>query len=292
MIYSMTGYGKGNLTVNGRDITVEIKSVNHRYIEYVSKIPKSYIFLDDRIKKYVNSKISRGKVEVSLAVRAVSPETVGIEVNIPLARSYQKALLEISKELGLDPPRDVYSVARYEGVITRAGDEGSRETLWQDVLPVLDMAMNSFLSMRLAEGEKLCADVLSKLDNVEKMVLDIEELAPLRVGAYRDKLYSRLKILLDDRQIDDRRILTEAALFADRRAVDEETARLHSHISQYRQILQEGSPRGKKLDFLTQEMNREVNTIGSKANDLEITRIVIDLKSEIEKIREQIQNIE
>ncbi|MBQ3393685.1 MAG: YicC family protein [Oscillospiraceae bacterium] len=292
MVYSMTGYGKGNRILGGKDITVEVKSVNHRYFEYSGRLPRHFMFLDDRIKKEIQSKISRGKIEMSLTVRNVDSSDTKVERDIPLARSYYDALESIRSGLGLINNTDVARIASFDGVLVRVKNEEDTEQLWHNVRTVLNDALDEFVAMRAAEGEKLREDVLSKLSNLERMVMAVEEKAPERVAAYRERLYAKLREVLEDRQIDDARIVTEAAIFADKVAVDEETTRLHSHIAQFRTILDAKEPRGKKLDFLVQEINRETNTIGSKSNDLTVTGIVVDMKSEIEKIREQIQNIE
>lgn len=292
MVYSMTGYGKANCVLNGKDITVEVKSVNHRYFEYTGRMSRFFNFLDDRIKKEVQSIISRGKVEVSLMVRAVERSDTNIEADLPLAKNYYAALGQIARALGLENNADALSIAHFDGVLTRVKNEEDTESLWLDVKTVLHKAMEEFIAMRRAEGEKLRLDVMSRLDTIQKRVEKIEKEAPDRVAAYQERLYAKLKTILEDTGIDQARILTEAALFADRVAVDEEITRLYSHISQYRDILSGDRPRGRKLDFLTQEMNRETNTIGSKSNDLSITNTVVDIKTEIEKIREQIQNIE
>ncbi len=292
MVYSMTGYGKGNMLLNGKDITVEIKSVNHRFFEYSSRMSRSFSFLDDRMKKEIQTAVSRGKVEASLTVRNVDRSDTTVERDIPLARSYFEALEKLRTGLGLINDVSAESISRYDGVLVRVKNEEDSEALWEDVKKVLHAALDRFLEMRAAEGAKLREDVLARLTSLEEMVGQVERKAPLRAEAYREKLYSKLKVILEDRRIDDARVLTEAALFADRVAVDEETTRLRSHIAQFRDILDGGEPRGRKLDFLTQELNRETNTIGSKSNDLGITGLVVDMKSEIEKIREQIQNIE
>ena len=292
MVYSMTGYGKGNRILNGKDITVEVKSVNHRYFEYSGRMSRHFMFLDDRIKREIQSKISRGKIEMSLTVRNVDSSDTKVERDVPLARSYYEALESIRSGLGLINDIDVARIAGFDGVLVRVKNEEDTEQLWQDVRTVLGDALDEFVSMRAVEGAKLREDVLEKLANLERMVLAVEEKAPERVTAYRERLYAKLKEVLEDRQIDDARIVTEAAVFADKVAVDEETTRLHSHIAQFRTILDAKEPRGKKLDFLIQEVNRETNTIGSKSNDLTVTGLVVDMKSEIEKIREQIQNIE
>lgn len=292
MVYSMTGYGKGNLVLHGKDITVEVKSVNHRYFEYSSRMSRFFGFLDDKIKKEIQGMISRGKVEVSLMVRAVESSETKIEADVMLAKSYYDALCAISDGVGLPNNADVLALSRFEGVLTQVKNEEDAETLWNDVKTVLHLAMEEFLAMRRAEGEKLYADVMYRLSVIENIVKEIENSAPQRVQVYREKLYAKLQNILADRQIDDARILTEAAIFADRVAIDEETTRLYSHISQYRKILSGNEPVGRKLDFLTQELNRETNTIGSKSNDLAITNMVVEIKAEIEKIREQIQNME
>ena len=292
MVYSMTGYGKGNAVLNGKDITVEIKSVNHRYFEYSSRMSRFFAFLEDKIKKQINETVSRGKVEMSLAIKSVQQSDTVVEADVALAKSSYDALCKISEELGLDNPEDVTAIARYEGVLTQNKSEDDAEQLAKDVSCVVAMALEEFMKMKTAEGEKLYNDVMGRLSTIEGIVGEIEEIAPLRTQKYQDRLYQKLQTILQDTQIDSQRILTEAAIFADKVAVDEETVRLRSHIAQYRDILN-GAPRqGRKLDFLTQELNREANTIGSKSNDLDVTRRVVDIKSEIEKIREQIQNME
>ena len=292
MVYSMTGYGKGNAVLNGKDITVEIKSVNHRYFEYSSRMSRFFAFLEDKIKKQINETVSRGKVEMSLAIKSVQQSDTVVEADVALAKNYYDALCKISEELGLDNPEDVTAIARYEGVLTQNKSEDDAEQLAKDVSCVVAMALEEFMKMKTAEGEKLYNDVMGRLSTIEGIVGEIEEIAPLRTQKYQDRLYQKLQTILQDTQIDSQRILTEAAIFADKVAVDEETVRLRSHIAQYRDILN-GAPRqGRKLDFLTQELNREANTIGSKSNDLDVTRRVVDIKSEIEKIREQIQNME
>lgn len=292
MVYSMTGYGKGNLVLNGKDITVEVKSVNHRYFEYTGRMSRSFSFLDDKIKKEIQTMISRGKIEVNLMIRRVEQSDIRIEPDLPLAKSYYDALQAMAVSLGLENNVDVLALSGFDGVLTQVKNDEDAERIWADVNTVLHIAMEEFLSMRRAEGEKLYSDVMTRLSVIEDKVEEIESIAPLRVDAYREKMYAKLQRILEDKQIDDARILTEAAIFADKVAVDEETTRLHSHISQYRNILASNEPRGRKLDFLTQELNRETNTIGSKSNDLAITNLVVDIKAEIEKVREQIQNIE
>lgn len=292
MALSMTGYGRAEAVVNGRDITVEIKSVNSRYFEYSSRIPRSCAFLDDRLKKRLSTAISRGKVELNLQLQNVSAQDTAVEADLPLAASYRDALALLSAELGLKNDVTAGMVARFPDVLAVRHAAVDEEQLWQDVSAVCDAAVENFVQMRAAEGEKLKEDILSRLSTIEQAVGTVEEGSAGRVEAYTKKLYARLQTLLQDQNIDEARLLTEAAIFADKTAVDEETVRLRSHIAQYREILGGGGPVGRKLDFLTQELNRETNTIGSKCQDLAITRVVVDIKAEIEKIREQIQNIE
>ncbi|MBQ6930010.1 MAG: YicC family protein [Oscillospiraceae bacterium] len=292
MVYSMTGYGKGNAVLNGKDITVEIKSVNHRYFEYSSRMSRFFSFLDDKIKKQINESVSRGKVEVSLLIKSVENSDTVVEADVNLAKSYFEALCRISEELNLPEPEDVVSIARFEGVLTQNKSEEDADQLAADVKTVVALALDEFLKMKAVEGQKLYDDVMGRLAAIENIVTEIETIAPLRTQKYQERLYQKLQTILNDTQIDSQRILTEAAIFADKVAVDEETVRLRSHIAQYRDILNGDARQGRKLDFLTQELNRETNTIGSKSNDLEVTRKVVEIKSEIEKIREQIQNME
>ncbi len=292
MVLSMTGYGRARLTLHGRDITVEIKSVNSRYFEYSSRLPRGYSFLEDKLKKLVNGKIARGKAELNLTIVNVeAPDTV-ITPNVELARQYKAAMDEMARQLGMRNDVTLSGLCRFPDMFSAVHAEADEAELWQDVQAVAAAALENFVAMRAAEGAKLREDVLARLCTLEKDVGVIEQTSAARVQKYTDKLYARLKELLDGRDIDDARILTEAAIFADKTAVDEETVRLRSHIRQYRDILALSEQVGRKLDFLTQELNRETNTIGSKCNELDITRVVVEVKGEIEKIREQIQNLE
>ncbi len=292
MILSMTGFGRAQKVLNGRDITVEIKSVNSRFFEYSSRMPRSCSFLDDKLKKLLNESISRGKVELSLSVQSIDAQDTVVEPNLEMARGYLEAIRQMSVTLGVLNDVTAMSLARMPDIFTIRKAEKDEEQFWQDVREVAQQAVENFLAMRAAEGVKLREDVLSRLDTLEQYVGTVEESSAVRVQKYTEKLYARLKAVLEDRTVDDARVLTEAALFADKTAVDEETVRLRSHIAQYRDMLSMASPIGKKLDFLTQELNRETNTIGSKCSDVAITRVVVEMKGEIEKIREQIQNIE
>ena len=292
MILSMTGYGRAEQVLNGRSIQVELRSVNSRYFEYSSRLPRSCSFMEDKLKKLMSKSISRGKVELSLQIQTIHAADTVVEVDYLLAQSYHAAMQGLSDALHM--PNDITAdkLARMPDVLVLRRASANEEQLWQDVSAVAEAALQQFLAMRAVEGEKLQQDVLSRLVTIEEMVGRIEKATEGRVQAYTQRLYEKLKTLLEDRNIDDSRILTEAAIFADKTAIDEETVRIHSHIQQYREILALSEPVGRKLDFLTQELNRETNTIGSKCQQLEITRLVVDVKSEIEKIREQIQNIE
>ena len=292
MVLSMTGYGRGESVEHGRDITIEIRSVNARYFEYTSRLPRSCSYLDAALKKQLNARISRGKVELALTLQTIEAAESVVSVNMDLARGYAKALRDISETIGVKNDLNAAALARMPDVLTVSCARTDEAQLAADVEKVCALALDNFLGMRAAEGEKMKTDVMGRLDFIEQKVADIERLSAGRVDAYTNRLYEKLKTLLADKEIDESRILTEAAVFADKTAIDEETVRLHSHLAQYRAILAMNEPVGRKLDFLTQELNRETNTIGSKCQDLDITRIVVDVKAEIEKIREQIQNIE
>ena len=292
MIRSMTGYGRGQQLLHGRSITVEIRSVNHRYFEFSCRTPRGCAFLEDRLKRTLQQAISRGKVEVSLTLQTVESRGGAVAVDHALAGQYLTALRALAAEYNLTDDLTLSTVARLPDLFTVCRGEEDEEELAADVLSVLQEALDRFVAMREAEGERLRADVLSRLLALEEHLAFVEERSPQTVAEYRARLTAKLNELLGGAVADEARILTEAAIVADRLAVDEETVRLHSHIAQLRGILNCAEPVGRKLDFLIQEMNREVNTIGSKAQELTITQTVVNLKSEIEKIREQIQNIE
>ena len=292
MVLSMTGYGRAGALLHGRDIKVELRSVNARFFEYSSRLPRSCAFLEDKLKKLVAAKVSRGKVELSLSIQTVTAADTVVSVNWSLAQGYRAALDSLIEKMELKNDVTAGMIARFPEVLTQTAAPTNEDELWQDVQSVALQAVDAFVAMRAAEGEKLKADVARRLDTIEELVAKIEQGSAGRVQAYSDRLYARLQELLGDRSIDESRLVTEAALFADKTAIDEETVRLHSHVAQYREILTLDEPVGRKLDFLTQELNRESNTIGSKCQDVAITRLVVELKSEIEKIREQIQNIE
>lgn len=292
MFKSMTGYGRAQELLDGMNITVEIKSVNSRYLEFSPRIYKAYSFLEDKLKGYVSSLISRGKVECSVQIDALQTDDVIVEVNESLAAGYTRAIKSIAEKLGLEDDFTVSQLARHSDIFTVRKAPADEDKIWEDVKKVLQSATESFIEMRAAEGEKLREDILSRADLIIKYVEFIEKRSPETVKEYNEKLLQRMRELLADAEIDRQRLLTEAAVFADKIAVAEETVRLRSHIDQLRKFADAREPIGRKLDFLVQEMNREANTIGSKANDIEIAGTVINIKAEIEKIREQVQNIE
>ena len=292
MIRSMTGYGRDQQLLHGRSITVEIRSVNHRYFEFSCRAPRGCAFLEDRLKRSLQSAISRGKVEVSLTLQTIESRHTSVAVDHALAGQYLAALRALGEEYSLPDDLTLSSVSRLPDVFTLCRDEEDEEELAADVLQVLQNALDRFVAMREAEGERLRADVLSRVVTMEEHLSFVEERSPQTVIEYRARLTAKLTELLNGAVPDEARILTEAAIVADRLAVDEETVRLRSHFAQLRRIMESTEPVGRKLDFLVQEMNRETNTIGSKCSDTAIAGHVVEMKSEIEKIREQIQNIE
>jgi uncharacterized protein (TIGR00255 family) len=292
MVLSMTGYGRAKAVLNGRDITFEIKSVNSRYFEYSSRLPRSCSFAEDALKKALSAKMGRGKAELHLSVQLIEECETEIKANLPVARGYYEALAEIARDLRINNGVEAADFVRLQDVFATRRAEADEDVYLADLLAVQAEAMEWFNQMRAAEGEKLAADVLARLDAIETMVGKVEKGSAGRAARYTEKLAERLKEILADTTIDEGRMLTEAVIFADKTAVDEETVRLRSHLAQFRQILAEGGQVGRKLDFLTQEINRETNTIGSKCQEVDITRLVVEMKAEIEKIREQIQNLE
>ena len=295
MVKSMTGFGREHVIAEGREIIVEIRSVNHRYYEFNARTPRTYGYLDEKLKSFLKSGISRGKVEVSVNIYNQEGTDAEIELNKPVALGYLNALRGSAEELGLDDDLVLSNLIRLPDVFTVVKKTEDEEVIWNQVKAVAQSALDKFVQMRITEGEKMYEDISSRLDFIEETVGKIETHQPSVAEGYRERLYEKIKETLDSADIDnieEHRILTEVAIFADKVAIDEETVRLRSHISQFRELIKAEEPVGRKLDFLVQEVNREVNTIGSKANDLTITRMVVDLKAEIEKIREQIQNIE
>ncbi len=292
MIKSMTGYGSAKGTVEGIEINVELKSVNNKFLDTAIRMPRSFLFAEETIKQAVSSHISRGKVDVFVTVDSSMTDDMVVKVNEPLLRGYLEALNTMAEDYALVNDATVMSVSRFPDVLSVEKKELDADAVAEGMRAIAEQALCDFDHMRIIEGERLKADVLSKLENIEDFVSVIEEESPKTVKEYRDRLYSKLSEVLGTTGIDEARILTEAAVYADKIAVDEETVRLRSHISQLRQMLETGSPIGRKIDFLLQEFNREANTTGSKCQNSDIAHVVVDLKSEIEKIREQIQNIE
>ncbi len=292
MIKSMTGYGRHQATAGGMDITVEIRSVNHRFYEFSARVTKGYGFLEEKLKAYLQGKVARGKVDVYVGIDTVDAVTAEITVNHSLAQGYLAAFCELAERYALQNDVTVNTLARIPELLTVRKGQESEEAVWGNVLPVLEEAAAQFVAMREREGQRLKEDITARMKAILKMVERVERLSPETVVAYRERLRAKLEEVLAGFQLDEQRILTEAAIYADKIAVDEETVRLRSHLTEMERMLAAGEPAGRKLDFIVQEVNRETNTIGSKAMDKEIARLVIDMKAENEKIREQIQNIE
>ena len=292
MIRSMTGFGRAAEIIDGMSISVEIKSVNHRYFDFFSRVPRTYGFLEERLKKFVQGFVSRGKIECYVQIEALEIEDCIVSVNHSLAAGYINALKELCEKYGLRDDITVSSVSKYHDIFSVHKDEADEERIWNAVSKVAKKAIDSFIDMRTKEGSKLKEDILSRCDTILSHVAFIEERSPETVSEYNNKLLERMKSVLGEVQVDPQRILTEAAIYADKIAVAEETVRLRSHIDQMHELLDSEIAVGRKIDFLIQEFNREANTIGSKAQDVDIARRVIDIKAEIEKIREQVQNIE
>lgn len=292
MVKSMTGFGRACKEVDGYVITVELKSVNHRYFDFSSRCPRQYGFIDDKIKSFVNSKVARGKIDCYVGIEALNTESADVVVNNTLASAYVKALKEISTNYDLKEDFGASTVARFPDVLIVKKADEDEEKIWKLVKTVAEEAIDKFTQMRCVEGKKMYDDVYSRSQFILDTVYFIEERSPQTVKEYNDKLVERVHELLGDVTLDESRILQEVAIYADKVAVAEETVRLRSHIAQLREFISSDEPVGRKLDFLVQEINRETNTIGSKCNDVEIAKKVVEVKAEIEKIREQIQNIE
>ena len=288
----MTGYGSNKGVTAGMELSIELKSVNNRYLDVTPRLPRSFIFAEDSIKAAVGRHISRGKVDVFVNISGSDTAGQAVKVNWSLADGYMTALHDISAKYGLVADITPDIVARFPDVVSVEKAEVDAEAVRDGICDILEVALRDYDAMRAREGEKLKADILGRLVSIENMVSRVEERSPETVNEYREKLTQRMNEVLGSAGIDEQRILTEAAIYADKIAVDEETVRLRSHISQMRSMLETGSPVGRKLDFLIQEFNREANTIGSKCSDVALAQVVVDIKSEIEKIREQIQNIE
>ncbi len=291
-LLSMTGYGSAKGSVEGQEITVELKSVNNRYLDCSVRLPRNFLFAEDTVKQAVSAGVSRGKVDVFVSAQASQDSGTVVSVNEELARGYRDAVARIAETLGLESGLNAFSLARFPDVLTVERCELDKDKAAAALSDITAKAVEEFNAMREREGERLRRDMLGKLETIEGLVSVVEERSPQTVKESLERLEARLRDILADRSLDEQRVITEAAIFADRTAVDEETVRLRSHIAQFRTMLEEGSPIGRKMDFLVQEFNRESNTIGSKCSDASLAKVVVDLKSEIEKIREQLQNVE
>lgn len=292
MIKSMTGYGSGERIGCDKKFTVEIRSVNHRYSDINVKTPRSFAFAEDMMRKTLTKHISRGKVDVYLSVEGLNGETGEVFVNMEIAKGYYGALNQLRDAFGIDTPVGLRDVARFSDVFTLQRAEEDTDAMAQLICEATEEAAKHFSEMRMVEGEQLFRDLSDNTDAMEKLVDEVEKRTPKIVSDYQTRLESRMREILDAVPIDEGRLLNEVAIFADKVNVNEELIRLRSHIAQMREFLQATEPIGRKMDFLIQEMNREINTVGSKSNDLEVARLVIDTKAVIEKLREQVQNVE
>ena len=292
MIRSMTGYGRAVMTLNGREITVELRSVNNRFLDCNVKLPRAFSYAEDAVKQKIKEQVSRGKVDVFISVNTTAEENVKISLNRPVLEGYLEALRTIAADYGVREDISATSLTRFPEVFLMEKPEEDEAQNTADIVAVAQQAVSTYNAMRETEGAALAADLRSHAAVILSYVEKVEARSPVTVAEYRARLESKLREVLESTTIDESRILTEAAIFADKAAVDEETVRLRSHLNQLEGLLQSGGAIGRKLDFLLQEMNREANTIGSKGNDLEQTRNVVEIKAELEKIREQIQNIE
>ena len=292
MIKSMTGYGRAREVLNKRDITVEVRSVNNRYLDCTVKMPRMYAFAEDAVKQHVQKAISRGKVDVFITVDASAADVAKVTVNRELAAQYAAALRELAGVCGTESHVTPEQLSRFPDVLTVTKADEDLETVSADLCAVLDKALAAYNEMRAVEGAKLAEDIGNRLVFIENYTSQVEERSPQTVAEYRAKLTARMQEGLQSTTIDQQRILTEAAIYADKVAVDEETVRLRSHVAQLRTMLTSDEPMGRKMDFLIQEVNRESNTIGSKCNDVAIAQVVVGLKAEVEKMREQVQNVE
>lgn len=292
MIKSMTGYGRCERVEGGKKILAEIKSVNHRYSDYSVKVPRYYGFLEEKVREYASRYIARGKVDIYINIESFDDTDKDIILNEGLAEEYINALHALRDKFGLTDDITVSAVARYSDIFKSERREEDEDELWKSVESVLAEAVDMFVKMREREGARINEDLVQRVKYMQTLAARVDERSPETVAEYKQRLYNKIKEVLDDRSIDEARVLTEVAIFADKVAVNEETVRLASHFAEFFEILNKNEPAGRKLDFLIQEINREINTIGSKASDLEIAKIVVELKAELEKLREQIQNIE
>ena len=292
MVSSMTGYGRGETVKENISVVVELRSVNHRYFEFSCRVPRGYVFLEDKLKTFCQQRITRGKVDLFLTLDVTASDNVVVEINHSLASGYVNAIKELSETYEINDGFSAINLSRFPDIFTVKSQALDEDNVWSVVEEAVSLALDGFTAMRAKEGKKLYDDVKSRVETILEKVAFIEERSPETVKAYREKLETRIREMLADATVDEGRLLTETAIFADKVAVAEETVRLRSHIKQLMELLESDIAVGRKLDFIVQEMNREANTIGSKAQDIEIAHTVVDIKAEIEKIREQIQNIE
>lgn len=292
MVRSMTGYGRAQSVIDGLDITIELKSVNHRYFEFSARTPRGYSFVEDKLKNYVQSRVSRGKIDLFLTVVAVDDPACEVVVNDALAESYITALKSLAQKFDIRDDISVSTVSRYQDIFTVRKAVADEDKICADILSVAQEAVDKFIAMRETEGAKMREDVQDRAKTILDLVSKVEERSPQTVSEYMEKLKEHIVEIAGDIKFDEQRVLTEVAIYADKVAVAEETVRLRSHFAQLDEMLSSDVAIGRKLDFLLQEMNREANTIGSKAQDAQLAHIVVDIKAELEKIREQIQNIE
>lgn len=292
MLKSMTGYGRGEGVVGTRHIVFEIRSVNHKFFEVNPRITRGYLFLEDKVKAYLHDRIARGKVDIFLQIENVGESAAQVEVDHSLAAGYYRALTELQERYDLPDGPTLALLSRYQDIFSVSRAPEDEEEVWRDALEIVAPTVDSFLRMREIEGEKLKEDIMGRAGHILSMVEEVERLAPEASAVYRERLEGKIQELLGDNRFDEQRVLTEVAIFADKAAVDEETVRLRSHMAQLGTLVDSGVPVGRKIDFLVQEMNREANTIGSKSQNTDIAYLVVDIKAEIEKIREQIQNVE
>lgn len=292
MARSMTGFGRAQSETDTLFVSVELKSVNHRYFELYSRVPRTYGFLDEKIKTYLQGRVARGKIECNVTIEAMDSDDVVVKVNHSLAKAYVDALTDLSETYGLKSDISASTLTRFPDVLSVHKEEADEDAIWEVVKGVLEAATDNFIAMREREGLKLRDDICGRADAILEKVAFVESRSPETVREYNEKLKARIAELLGDTTVDEARLLQEAAIYADKVAVDEETVRLRSHIEQLKDMFNADEAIGRKMDFLVQEINREANTIGSKASDFEINKVVVDIKAEVEKIREQVQNIE
>ena len=292
MVRSMTGYGRGEAVKEHISVVVELRSVNHRYFEFSSRVPRGYAFLEDKLKTFCQQRITRGKVDLFLTLDVSAADNVAVEINHSLASGYVNAIKELSETYEINDGLSAINLSRFPDLFTVKNQAIDEDIVWSVVEEATSFALDGFTAMRAKEGKKLYDDVKSRVETILEKVAFVEERSPETVRAYREKLETRIREMLADATVDEGRLLTETAIFADKVAVAEETVRLRSHIKQLMELLESDIAVGRKLDFIVQEMNREANTIGYKAQYIEIAHTVVDIKAEIEKMREQIQNIE